>query len=402
MGSVWDDLVGQDHAVAQLQAAADAAAAVRRGEPDTGMTHAWLFTGPPGSGRSNAARAFAAALQCVASGTGCGSCDACHTVLARTHADVSTMSTETLSIGVKDTRELVRRSMLTPAGGRWQIIILEDADRLTEQAANALLKAVEEPATRTVWMLCAPSIEDVLATIRSRCRHVRLGTPSTAAVAEVLVRRDGIDAETAQAVAAASQGHIGRARRLATDEQARSRRDEVLQVPASLQDLGSSLVAAAALVEAAGEAAKDSAAELDAGETEQLRTALGASGGRLPSGTAAAMRELEDRQRRRAKRVQRDALDRALIDLASFYRDVLVVQFAAAAPRLPDGRPLVNESARADIEAVAQATTPESTLRRIDSVLACREALDANAHPLLAVEAMMLGLRAGASPVPLD
>ncbi len=394
MGSVWDDLVGQDHAVAELQAAAGAAAAIRRGEPDTGMTHAWLFTGPPGSGRSNAARAFAAALQCVEAGTGCGRCDACHTVLAGTHADVTAMSTETLSIGVKDTRELVRRSMLTPAGGRWQIIILEDADRLTEQAANALLKAVEEPATRTVWMLCAPSIEDVLATIRSRCRQVRLGTPSTAAVADVLVRRDGIDAQTALAAAAASQGHIGRARRLATDEQARRRRDEVLHVPGSLRDLGSALVAAAALVEAAGEAAKDAAAEMDAGETEQLRTALGASGGRLPTGTAAAMRELEDRQRRRAKRVQRDALDRALIDLASFYRDVLAVQFADG-PRLAGGRPLVNESARADIEAVAGATTPESTLRRIDSVLACREALDANAHPLLAVEAMMLGLRAG-------
>jgi DNA polymerase-3 subunit delta' len=339
------------------------------------MTHAWLLTGPPGSGRSNAARAFAAALQCEEHG--CGECDACRTVLAGTHADVQAVSTETLSIGVVQSRELVRR---------WQVIILEDADRLTEQAANALLKAVEEPAPRTVWLLCAPSSEDVLPTVRSRCREVRLVTPSAAAVAEVLVRRDGVDPQVAQTVAAAAQGHIGRARWLALDDAAQQRRAEVLRIPPSLRDIGSCIAAAAHLVDTAAAEAKDAAAELDANETEGLRAALGAGpAGRVPAGSAAALKELEERQKRRAKRIQRDALDRALVDLAAFYRDVLAVQVGADVD-------IVNESVRPDIEAIAAASTREETLRRMEAVLACREALDANAHPVLAAEAMMLAL----------
>ena len=384
--SVWADLVGQEHAVAELRSAAAAAASALAGDPAVGMTHAWLFTGPPGSGRSNTARAFAAALQCP--NQGCGECDACHTVLAGTHADVTTVSTETLSIGVRETRELVRQSMLTPAGGRWQVIILEDADRLTEQAGNVLLKAVEEPAPRTVWMLCAPSLEDVLPTIRSRCRTVRLVTPRAEAVAEVLVQREAVEPAMAIMAARASQGHIGRARRLVNDEAARRKRDEVLRLPMKASSLAACLGAAAQLVAAAEDVAKEAAAELDAPETEQLRVALGVEGGRrAPAGTTGALRELEDRQKRRAKRVQRDALDRALVDLASFYRDVLVVQLAATVD-------LINDSASADIVSVAQASTPETTLRRIDAVLACREALDANAHPLLTAESMMLAIRA--------
>ncbi len=382
--TVWDDLAGQDAVVAVLSSAAAAAANVVAGRSGIGMTHAWLLTGPPGSGRSNAARAFAAALQCERQG--CGECDACRTVLAGTHADVQAVSTETLSIGVVQTRELVRRASLTPAGRRWQVIILEDADRLTEQAANVLLKAVEEPSARTVWLLCAPSSEDVLPTVRSRCREVRLVTPSPAAVAEVLVRRDGVDPAVAAEVAKAAQGHIGRARRLALDEPAQRRRAEVLRIPASLHDLGSCIAAAANLVDTAAAEAKDAAAALDVTETERLRAALGAGpAGRMPSGSATALKELEDRQKRRAKRIQRDALDRALVDLASFYRDVLAVQMDA-------GVDLVHESARADIETVAATSIPDETLRRIEAVLDCREALDANAHPVLAAEAMMLTL----------
>jgi DNA polymerase III subunit delta' len=382
--TVWDDLVGQQAVVAELRAAAVAAAGVLAGEPGAGMTHAWLLTGPPGSGRSNASRAFAAALQCEKQG--CGECDACRTVLAGTHADVRAVSTETLSIGVVQTRELVRRSALTPAGRRWHVIILEDADRLTEQAANVLLKAVEEPSARTVWLLCAPSSEDVLPTIRSRCRQVRLVTPSADAVAEVLVRRDGIDPEVAGAAARAAQGHIGRARRLAMDDAARARRDEVLRIPGSLRDIGACIRAASNLVETAAAEARDTAAELDAIEVDRLRFALGAGPtGRMPPGSAGALRELEDRQKRRAKRIQRDAMDRALIDLAAFYRDVLTRQVDAPVD-------LVNESAMPDIEALAAESTPEDTVRRIEAVLACREALDTNAHPLLAAEAMMLTL----------
>jgi DNA polymerase-3 subunit delta' len=444
--AVWDDLVGQGPVVEQLSAAArDADAFVKaaaahggelrreasplrvavgdgraeerreasplrvavgdgRAEEPVGhaarvaskMTHAWLFTGPPGAGGPTAARAFAAALQCVSpdrtldANPGCGFCDGCHTTLVGTHADVEVVATDQLSIGVKDTRDLVRRSSLSPSGGRWQVIVLEDADRLTEGAGNVLLKAVEEPAPRTVWLLCAPSLEDVLPTIRSRCRHLTLRTPPVDAVADVLVRRDGIEPGLAVAVARATQGHIGRARRLATDERARSRRAAVLRIPLQLADIGGCLRAAQSLVDSATEDAKQAAEESDAKETEELRAALGAApgGGRMPRGTAGAMKDLADRQKRRATRTQRDTLDLALVDLAGFYRDVLAIQWGTSAP-------VANAEVRDAIERVASSCRLENTLRRIEAVLACREALQSNVAPLLAIEAMTMALRAG-------
>ncbi|MFI2262999.1 DNA polymerase III subunit delta' [Streptomyces tubercidicus] len=427
--AVWDDVVGQDRVTAQLAAAArdaDALVSAERAgrsgpaeqsaqsgqepalrEPsappsaDPGgasqMTHAWLFTGPPGSGRSTAARAFAAALQCVSpdralgGAPGCGFCDGCHTALIGTHADVEIVRTDLLSIGVKETRDLVRRSSLSPSGGRWQVIVLEDADRLTEGAGNVLLKAVEEPAPRTVWLLCAPSVEDVLPTIRSRCRLLSLRTPPVDAVADVLVRRDGIEPEAAGRAARATQGHIGRARRLATDERARSRRAAVLKLPLRVDDIGGCLKAAQELIDAAGEDAKQVAEEVDTKETEELRAALGAAagtGGRLPRGTAGAMKELQDKQKRRSTRTQRDSLDLALVDLTGFYRDVLALQMGASVP-------LANDEVRDSVQRIATASTPDRTLRRIEAVIACREALDRNVAPLLAVEAMTVALRAG-------
>lgn len=385
---VWSDLVGQERAVAVLARAAAAAATTLAGGRAEGMTHAWLFTGPPGSGRSNAARAFAAALQCQAGG--CGRCDACHTALAGTHADVAVLNTRRLSIGVDDARSLVARAGRHPALGRWQVMLIEDADRLTEQAANALLKAVEEPTAHTVWLLCAPALEDVIPTVRSRCRHVSLRTPSTAAVASVLVGRDGVDPAMASFAARAAQGHIGRAKRLATDEEARLRRHAVLRLPLSLGRLGAALEAAAALVDAATEEARETTAALDADETEQLRRALGAgtTGRGMPAGSAAQLKELEKQQKARATRTRRDALDRALVDLASFYRDVLAVQVGADVE-------LVNEELREAVSGAARSGAPESTLRRIDAVLAAREAIDANVAPLLAIEAMTVALRAG-------
>ncbi|MGI5339211.1 DNA polymerase III subunit delta' [Streptomyces sp. CA-181903] len=411
--AVWDDLVGQDRVTEQLSAAArDADALVTAVEADRAagqgaasadasgsrMTHAWLFTGPPGSGRATAARAFAAALQCVSpdralpgGAPGCGFCDGCHTTLVGTHADVEIVRTDLLSIGVKETRELVRRAQLSPAGGRWQVIVLEDADRLTEGAGNVLLKAVEEPAPRTVWLLCAPSLEDVLPTIRSRCRSLTLSTPSTAAVADVLVRRDGIEPELAARVARATQGHIGRARRLATDERARTRRAAVLKLPLRVDDVGGCLKAAQELIDAAAEDAKQVAEEVDTKETEEMRAALGAAagtGGRLPRGTAGAMKELQDRQKRRSTRTQRDSLDLALTELTGFYRDVLALQLGSRVE-------LANADDRDTLQRIASASRPEHTLRRIEAIGACRQALDRNVAPLLAVEAMTMALRAG-------
>ncbi|MEV7510438.1 DNA polymerase III subunit delta' [Streptomyces sp. NPDC090085] len=401
---VWDDLVGQERVHTQLAAAARDAdalvtAAAGGGEPPAAskMTHAWLFTGPPGSGRATAARAFAAALQCTSPDRalggepGCGFCEGCHTTMVGTHADVEIVRTDLLSIGVKETRDLVRRAQLSPAVGRWQVIVLEDADRLTEGAGNVLLKAVEEPAPRTVWLLCAPSLEDVLPTIRSRCRHLTLRTPAVAAVADLLVRRDGIEPEVAAAAARATQGHIDRARRLATDPTARARRASVLKLPLRVDDVGGCLKAAQELVDAAADDAKQVAEEVDTKETEELRAALGAgagAGSRMPRGTAGVMKELEDRQKRRRTRTQRDTLDLALTDLTGFYRDVLALQLGSSVA-------IANEEIRPDLDRIARSSGPERTLRRIEAIIACREALDRNVAPLLAVEAMTMALRAG-------
>jgi DNA polymerase-3 subunit delta' len=312
--TVWDGLVGQRRATDVLRAAAEG----------KGMSHAWLFTGPPGSGRSNAAVAFAAALQCERApadpggGPGCGECHSCRTVLAGSHADVALIRTEKLSIGVDEVRDLVRRAALTPVGRRWQILIVEDADRLTEPACNALLKAIEEPTPRTVWMLCAPTVEDVLPTIRSRCRQLTLATPTAEEVAAFLVRSDGVDDALASYAARASQGHIGRARALARDEETRNRRREVVSIPARLTTLGACMNAAANLAEVTKEEADLITGELDAREKADLDTSYGVvERGRRPREYAPALAALERGQKTRAKRRQLDVVDRGLIDLAS-------------------------------------------------------------------------------------
>jgi len=391
---IFASLVGQDEAVATLSAAVDGAAAIVRGEPlANGMTHAWLFTGPPGSGRSVAARAFAAALQCASGG--CGVCAECHTTLAGTHSDVRSVVPEGLSISVDEMRALVLRAASAPTGGRWQVVLIEDADRLTEKASNALLKAVEEPSPRTVFLLCTPSThpDDVSVTIRSRCRVITLRTPSAESIAEMLVRRDGVDDTSAAWAAAASQGHVGRARRLARDPEARSRRAAVLAVPRRLTGIGACFDAASALIAATDSEATDNVSDVDTKERAALEVALGGGGtGRGAAtafrGAAGALKELERRQKSRTTRAKRDALDRALVDLAGFYRDVLALRLGA-------GVPAVHGDATADATAAARRWTPESTLRRLEAVLACRTAIEANVKPQIAVEAMMVTLWRG-------
>jgi DNA polymerase-3 subunit delta' len=383
--SVFADLVGQQEVAGVLVEAAAAADASVRGEPVVGMTHAWLFTGPPGSGRSVAARAFAAGLLCEHGG--CGECHDCRTVASGTHADLALVRPEGLSIGVKDARELVLRSVLAPVGHRWRITLVEDADRLTEGAANVLLKALEEPPPRSVWLLCAPSADDLPPTIRSRCRLLRLRIPPADAVARVLEERDRVDPAVAGFAARAAQGHVGRARRLATDDAARRRRREVLGVPTQVSSVPACLVAASNLEEATKEEAAALTEPLDSAETAAFREALGV-GKRAPRGAAGALKDLEARQRSRGTRSQRDALDRALGDLAAFYRDVLVTQLGAKVP-------LICADVADSVQRLARSSSPESSLRRLEAVLGCGEAVDANVNTLLALEAMTLVLYAG-------
>jgi DNA polymerase-3 subunit delta' len=393
MSGVFTRLVGQQTVEAELLAAARAARgdSAHSATGDGTMTHAWLITGPPGSGRSVAALCFAAALQCTSDGEpGCGRCRACTTTMAGTHADVRRVIPEGLSIGVDEMRAIVQIASRRPTTGHRQIVLIEDADRLTEGAANALLKVVEEPPPSTVFLLCAPSVdpEDIAVTLRSRCRHVALVTPSTEAIAQVLVDSDGLPADTANWAASVSGGHVGRARRLATDAEARERRERALELVRDAVTPSRAYAAAEELVAAAETEAVVLTADRTEAETEELRTALGAGG--TGKGTASAMRgatgairDLERRQKSRQTRASRDALDRALIDLATYFRDALVVSSDLGGVR-------ANHPDMADrVASLAAHAAPERLLRCIEAVLECREALAINVKPKFAVDAMV-------------
>ncbi|SDL79294.1 DNA polymerase III subunit delta' [Tessaracoccus oleiagri] len=377
MADVFGELIGQERVIATLRraVAGDAHA----------MTHAWLFVGPPGSGRSNAARAFAAALQCPRGG--CGECEQCRTTLSGAHPDVTLVRTEQLSIGVDLARGMASRANIAPVQGRYQIVVVEDADRVTERGADALLKALEEPARQTVWLLCAPTPDDVIVTIRSRCRVARLVTPSDEAVAQLLMERDGVPEALAAHAARAAQGHVGRARALARSEDARIRRHEVLTLPGRLKSLTDCIVAAENLVAAANADADELCAELDAKEMAALQESLGATGrgARVARHAQAAIRDLEDEQKKRHKRIVRDSLDRTLTELTSFYRDVLALQ---TAPHTP----LINADLQDVIEPVARRRTPEQTIRALDVILDTRTKLEGNVAPQMAFESLLIGV----------
>jgi DNA polymerase-3 subunit delta' len=389
---LWDEVIGQPGLVATLSSAAADAARIRRGEPGPSMTHAWLLTGPPGSGRSTAARVFAAALQCPDGG--CGTCPACRDVLNRSHADVDQFSPEKLQITAEESLELIRRAAMTPIMGRWNVLIVEDADRLNDVSGNALLKSLEEPSPRTVWILCAPTPEDVLPTIVSRTRQVRLRTPSTREVTDALTGREGIDAALASFAARAAQGHIGRARALARDEQVRLRRSEVLAIPGTLRDVPSCFIAAQNLLDAATADAAAITDALDATELAALTRAYGegatgAMAARVKRTASAATKDLEARQKSRRTRTVRDQIDRALLDLTGLYRDVLVLQTEAEVG-------LINDEMRPVLERMAVHSSVAATMARLAALDHARLEIGASVAPLLALEALMVKLARGA------
>lgn len=380
--SVYADLVGQEHLIEILQGAVTA---TRSGEESQEMTHAWVFTGPPGSGRSSAAIAFAQALICQQDG--CGTCNQCKSAVNGSHPDIEIIRTEGLSIKIDEVRELLTRVAWAPAMGGWRVVVMEDADRLTESAANALLKAIEEPGSRTVWLLCAPTLHDVLPTIRSRCRHLQLHTPSTSSVVQVLVNRDGISEQMADFAARVSQGHIGRARYLAKNESVRNTRSTIMKLPIQVKDIASAFKGAQTLVELASAQANNEAEDRNQGEIDDLSIAWGkgATGRGMATGGSKALKELEKEQKTRSTRMVRDGLDAALLDIATFYRDVMMVQAG-------NFDALINKEMQAEIQAMATTTKPTAIVAKIGAIMEARRNLGHNAAPLLTIEALMCSL----------
>jgi DNA polymerase-3 subunit delta' len=380
--SVFNSLIDQPQVVQTLKDAVGSAN-INEGASQV-MTNTWLFTGPAGSGRSNAAIAFAAALVCEKGG--CSTCNSCISTILGTHADVELIKTQGLSIKIDEVRELITRASWKPSIANYRIVVIEDADRLTDSAANALLKVIEEPGLRTIWLLCAPTLTDVLPTIRSRCRHLALRTPSTKAITKLLIERDQIESKTAEFVAKASGGHIGRARRLALDVTARQNRENILRLPLMIKDIASAYKAAQFLVDSAKSEAVADAEEKDQNEISKLKEAWGSTGSKMVTGGSKAIKELEKEQKSRSTRMVRDYLDRALLDLATLYRDIMLVQANST-------ESLINQDLLEEIKQLAALKSPAKTVEQIDAILKTRRNLAQNAAPLLLIEALMCELR---------
>jgi DNA polymerase-3 subunit delta' len=374
--SVWNELTGQEQAISVFRAAAEAA-----GASSQQMTHSWLITGPPGSGRSNLAYAFATAL---ISGAPDGDDATRIQVEARSHPDLQVLATEGVIIKRDDVRDIVRRSHYSPSVGRHRVVIVEDADRMTEQTSNFLLKELEEPPERTVWILCAPSEADLIPTIRSRVRTVRLQMPTVAEVAALLERRDGVDPELAERSAREAQCHIGMAHRLATSEEARRRRAETLRLALEVRSAATAVMTAARFLEIAGDDAKAITELRDAEERAHALHSLGlAPGQAVPPALRPQLKALEDDQKRRATRSLRDGIDRILVDLASLYRDIMLIQLAADVA-------LVNRELEPAMRRAAASASPATTLATLDAIQMARERIDGNVQPALALEAMLV------------
>jgi DNA polymerase III subunit delta' len=375
--AIWDELTGQTEAIAVFDAAASASADAT----DAAMTHSWLITGPPGSGRSNLAFAFAAALLSR------GPADEAAVnaqVAARTHPDLAVLSTDRVIISIDEVRQLVSTSQFSPSVGRYRVVVIEDADRMTERTSNVLLKALEEPPPRTVWILCAPSEADLIPTIRSRVRTVQLRVPAIADVAALISKRDGVDREVAMVAAREAQSHIGMAHRLATNVDARQRRARTIELALGIRSVSGAVLAAAALVQVATDDAKAITEERDASEREGALRSLGIeAGGTIPPALRAQLKQLEEDQKRRATRSLRDGIDRILVDLLSLYRDILLVQLGV-------DEELINLAIEGDVRKAAATATAPQTLATMDAISTARARIASNVAPALSLEAMLV------------
>lgn len=376
MSSVWDDLLAQPEALEQLLRAVKT--------KNTSVHHAWLFTGPPGSGRSNMAQAFAQALICKQDG--CGQCRSCVLGAIGNHPDITTLSTEKVVITIDEVRDLVAASSMGSSAGGYRVLIIEDADRMAERSSNVLLKALEEPPEKTVWILCAPSESDMLATIRSRTRHLQLRVPDASEVAQLLVEKDGIEPKLALEVSLAAQSHVGMARRLAQSSEARSRRRESINVALGIDSLSKAMLAAERWLDIAKKDAETLTSERDELERVALMATLGLGADeKVPNNLRAEMKQLTENQKRRATRALRDGLDRILLDLASIYRDIAVVQFGAELD-------LVNQSHADDIRTRGSQSSHRASIEILDEIKIARQRLNANVRDLLALEAVAVAM----------
>ena len=377
---VFRDVVSQPEAVEQLLGS------IGQGND---VHHAWLFTGPPGSGRSQLALAFAASLLCA--DDGCGTCNSCQMIQSRNHPDVQVLNTERVLISIDEVTEFIEKSIQMPAIGKYRIMVIEDADRMSERTRNLLLKSLEEAPKGTIWMICAPSEADLLPTIRSRVRRVQLKVPTVEAVAQLLVEKYGIGLQLAQQSAAQAQSHVGMARRLASNAGARDRRSQALKAVLSITDIPSAMAVSEALAKLAESDGAQLTAEQDEAERKALFLAMGVSEeSKLNPSSRAQLRRLEESQKRRATRSKRDGLDRILIDLMGLYRDVLTVQLGA-------GEPLINVDLVQEITKLANESTQAQSIHNIEEIEKVRNRMERNVRDVYLLDSLAVTFRRKAS-----